>query len=304
MEDERGIIYFNHHTKHLARLVFSLWSLRTIARHAGPVTVLDSGESGGVIERIAADRTLAVQIRRITVEQLRRNTAYVAKAGLWKSSPYETTVLLDADTLVVRDPSPLFEFCESRESGGVVVTRFADWETTGSIVRGRIERWADVSVRADDKRFAKSLSGADLVKKSLESPHAAINTGVVAWSDAAAGFLRDWERLTRAGARLPFTDELAAQLLLRKHRHALASDRFNCSPIYGREQDEAVIWHAHGSKHLERPDGRGTQGDRLWRPVVEEAWRANAGGIREWAPAGDEALAFNMDAVEQAAGMG
>lgn len=297
MGSERGICYFNHHTKHLARLAFSLWSLRTIAKHTGPVAILDSGHSGGIVDAIASDERLNASVIPVEVDQRRRNTAYVAKAGLWKSSPFGTTLFLDADTLAVRDPSPLFELCEDPVSGGLVVTRFANWETTGEIVRGRIERWRGVNVKADDGTYSKSISAADLVRRSLDAPHAAINTGVVAWTVRAFAFLNDWERLTRCGAHLPFTDELAAQLLIRKHRHTLTSDRFNCSPIYGREKDEAVIWHAHGSKHLERPDGRGGLGDAIWRPVVLDAWRANAGGIRDWAPAGDEVLAANMPSI-------
>lgn len=285
-----GVCYFNHGRKHLARLLFSLWSLRKY--YHGSVTILDTGTSGGVVEKIAADERLAVEVETIPFKSLAKNSCYVAKAGLWERCPYGITILLDADTLPVKSPEPLFEICEAGD-GGIVFTRFADWITTGDIMRSRIERWRGVVCKSNDERFYRGINAAELVEASLDAPHAAINTGVVAF-DARSGFLRDWKRLTEEGWRCPFTDELAAQLLIRKHNHTLVDDRWNCSPIYGRNQDKAAIWHAHGSKHLKREDGRGEKGHAIWWPVVEEAWRENVGRLREWAPADDTALAFNL----------
>ncbi len=288
-ERSRGICYYNHGTKHLARLLVSLYSLRR--HYSGPVTVLDTGESGGLVERIAGARGLGADVQTIPHEALRRNSCYVAKAGLWRHSPYSTTVLLDADTVVARDPAGLFCLVEASDSGGVVVTRFSDWVTTGSIVRGRIERWRGVRCPADNRGMLKSLSADELVEASLEAPHAAINTGVICWAQEARGFLRDWERLTRAGWRCPLTDELAAQNLIRRYRHTLVDDRYNCSPIYGVNKSRAVIWHAHGSKHCQRADERGQEGHKIWWPVFAEVWRVNLAGVQQWAPAGDGALA-------------
>lgn len=267
----------------------------------GPVTILDSGHSSGIIEKIASDERLEIDVERIDVKQLRKNTCYVAKSRLWRWTPYQTTILLDADTIVEKDPAKLFDLAESRGSGGVVVTHFSNWETTGDIIRGRIERWRDIHVKSNDREFQRSISGLELVDASLSFPHAAINTGVMAWLAEAGAFLRDWERLTEAGAELPFTDELSAQLLIRRHNHTLVGDRFNCSPIYGHERRNVTIWHAHGSKHLRRADGRGGEGHAIWWPWVVDAWRENAGRIREWAPAGDDAFAFNLEAVRKEA---
>ena len=296
----RGVCYFNHGTKHLARLVFSVWSLRK--HFAGNVTLLDTGTSGGVVEKIAADERLGIEVERIAIKQRKRNTCYVAKAGLWEFSPFQTTLLIDADTLPVTDPSPLMDECEASDSGGVVFTRFSDWHTHGDIIRGRVEKWRGVHVKSNDERFLRSLDVPALVEASLAKPHPAINTGIVAFASQSA-FLRDWRRITEAGEHLPFTDELAAQILLRKHAHTLVGDRWNCSPIYGRHRQHVAIWHAHGSKHLRRADGRGSEGHAIWWPVVAECWRENAGRLREWAPAGDEALAFNLDAIEQSSGV-
>lgn len=282
----RGVCYYNHGTKHLARLLVSLRSLRR--HHTGPVQILDTGESGGIVQRIAT--RLEADVTTIPHEALRRHSCYVAKAGLWRHSPFWTTLLLDADTLVAGSIEPLFNLLEGPESGNILVTRFSNWITTGDIMRGRIERWRGIWCPSVSRESLKSIKADELVEASLAEPHGAINTGVVGWCHEATGILRDWERLTRTGWKLPITDELALQLLLRRYRHTMVDDRYNCSPIYGQNRQRAVIWHQHGSKHVERADGRGREGHAIWWPEFCAAWRSNLAGLRSWAPAGDDAL--------------
>lgn len=287
---EFGVLLFNHGTAHCARLVVAIHSLRK--HYGGPVTILDTGRSGGIVEKIAADKRLEVEARQIPFVERRRNSCYCMKASLWRDSPYDATLFLDADTLVARSIEPLIEIVCSELSPGFVATRFSDWLTTGEMIRGRIEKWHGVKVEADGDE--KPIDVRELIRLSLESPWPAINTGVIGWRDDARKTLRAWERITHAGWRCPFTDELAAQLLVRKWPYVLVADRFNCSPIYGRDKDSAVIWHAHGRKALTRPDGRGAEAHKIWEPVFREVFAGDVGGIREWAPAGDETLAHNM----------
>lgn len=263
---KRGVIYFNLGVKCCVRLLVSLHSLRK--HYDGPVTILCADDEGKEIcDRVATACGAGVVV--IPIQYRKKNTAYTTKAGLWKFSKYETTLLLDSDTVVAGDISPLFDFAEK---SGLVVTRFADWVSTGKLIRGRLEKWHGVRWDGLD----------DLLKASLEAPRAAINTGVVCWSnDLASDFLRDWESLTIAGWRCPFGDELAAQLLIRKHEHTLVSDSFNCSPIYGTNKDKARIWHAHGSKEW-RPEAQ-----PIWRPLIEEVWQQNAADVRSWMPNAD-----------------
>lgn len=283
-----GILYYNHGQKCLARLVVSCYTLRQ--HYGGPVTVLDTGESGGLLDRIAADERLGLEVRRVPFEVLRRHSCYVAKAGLWEHSPYGTTILLDSDTVVARDPAGLWGAVEAPGSGGVVVTQFSDWVTTGQMIRGRIEKWRGVVVPGQHGNEHDQIRADELVERCLAWSWPALNTGLIGWSQEGLGFLRDWKRLTRAGWRCPFTDELAAQLLARRYRHTVLGDEWNCSPIYGQNRHKAVIWHLHGSKHVAREGGRGQQGHAIWWPAFLACWRENVGHVRDWAPAGDEHL--------------
>jgi hypothetical protein len=267
----QGVIYFHHGAKHSVRLVVSLYSLRRV--YQGPVAILDSGEpvTKPILECLRADKRLNVSIKPIPLERLKRNTAYVGKASLWRHSPFDVSLLIDADTVVRKDPSRLLEFAAT--GPGFVVTRFSNWHTAAGAVAGRVQRWKGIT---DSK-----VDIPRLVSKTLGHPYAAINTGVVAWRDKAP-ILSLWERVTKAGARTPFTDELACQLLCSEHEHVLVTERYNWSPIYGRAPlDEVVIVHCHGHKEC-RPEAW-----PIFGPLFRECWEQNMAGVRDWGPSLD-----------------
>jgi hypothetical protein len=277
MIDGTGFLYFHHGTKHAVRLVVSLFSLRK--RWDGPVAIADTGESRGLVDRIIADGRLQVEaLVRAPFRQLRRHSCYVAKSSVWRCTPFARgTIMLDCDTMFVRSPAGLVEIVEDERNAPVFVTRFSNWVTTGPLVSKRLRQWERVK--------CEGLNVKKMLKENLDAPHAAINTGLVGFRASEAGeFLEDWERLSQAGARCSFTDELSAQNLIRKHRHTLLSDRWNCSPLFGAEKDKAVLLHFHGNKAL-RPEVGG-----LWLAAYEECLSLNIAGIREWTPAGDPAL--------------
>lgn len=278
----KGVVYFNLGMKCLARLVVSLHSLRE--HYDGPVTILNGGGDNGLVNRIALDSRLRANVKEIEVAPLRRNTAYVAKSSLWRHSPYRLSLLLDSDTLVSGSPLPLFYFADEH---GFVATRFSNWLTTTPIISNRLIRWG--AIRCD------GIDVGRLVNESLDAPHIAINTGVVAFRKDSP-FLENWERLTRAGHKLPFTDELAAQILLRHSEHAIVTEQYNASPIYARcPMEERIIHHFHGGKHVTFAGGeRGQQGYAIWWPKFQECVSGNVGGVCDWAPAGDERLGGHL----------
>jgi hypothetical protein len=283
ISNEFGVLYFHHGTKHSARLVASLYSLRSV--YDGPVTILDTGESGGIIEKIAADDRLAATVTGIRIKKLKRHTSYVAKAGLWRESPYDCSLLLDCDTLVVKPIDQLRAIICDRSNPGFVVTRFSDWVTQGNIISGRLKQWKEISVRG--------LDVADALKRSLREVHPAINTGVVGFRKDTEDVLRAWEKLTTAGAECSFSDELAAQIVIRLFKHTLVADYFNHSVLYGTQPKKAVIIHAHGGKHL-RPEMGGR-----WLSVYQHCIAENVGGIADWTPAGDPVLATHLQSLRE-----
>lgn len=274
-----GILFFNVGTKCLARLAVAIHSLRK--HYAGPATVLNvpCEENRGILQSVASDARLAVDVKEIPFNQLRRNSAYCAKAGLWRYSPYAASLLVDSDVLFLKPVYPLLQAIRDETLPGFLVTAFSDWVTNKKIIAGRIERWRGVRCEDFDVTWA--------VAKSLEAPFPAINTGLVSWrnDDATRPALEAWERLTLAGCRNPFTDELAAQLLVRRFPHQLMPETWNSSVLYGADKENAVVLHAHGSKHL-RPEMRGR-----WIAEYNECAATGVARIGDWAPKTDARLA-------------
>ena len=261
--DSRGVVYFSLNTKHLLRLCVSLNSLRK--HYNGNVAILNGGGDNGVCDRIG--RALGADVLSIPIKQRRRNTAYCTKPTLYRFAPYQSVLLIDADTTIAGDITPLLDLAEK----GLVVTRFSTWVTVGKLISGRILKWRGVKCDGIDVER--------LIDKSLEAPLAAINTGAICWDKTySLDFLRDWERLTNAGAHCPFTDELSCQILIRQHQHTLVDCRYNFSPIHAQANGfKPVIYHNHGSKHL-RPEAQ-----PHWMPEFKAVWDANIAGIHDWA---------------------
>ena len=93
-------------------------------------------------------------------------------------SPYKLSVFIDADTVVLADPSPLFGLAEKHE---FCCTQFSNWVTTGPKVKNRIMAWADL-ITPEQLDAALNFG-------------AAINSGVLAFKKGSEiiklGFLLD-----------------------------------------------------------------------------------------------------------------
>ncbi len=275
---DSGICFFSHGTKHLARLVVAIHSLRK--HYSGPICLLETGEPEAehAVASITVDDSLGVNLKRFEMPKLRRNSCYVAKASLWRHSPFNRTLLCDADVLFRKSPEPLFAELDQPSAGGFVVTRFSDWRTCGKIISSRLEKWRGVKCDGID---------CDKIVEYLQHEHwPAINTGVLAWDrEVACETLELWERLTLAGWRNPWTDELAAQIVIAKRKHFAASEIYNSSVLYGRDDLGAVVKHYHGSKML-RPEDAG-----VWIAAYRECCNLGIGGVGEWGAATDSRLA-------------
>lgn len=258
-----GVLFLNISTKCLARLVVSLHSLRQ--HYDGPICLINAaGHDGGIAERIAADERLGVELRQTDIKIYRRRSAYVAKPSLYRFTPFERTLFVDADTVFIDDPSPMLKF-----ESPFVVTQFSNWRCDGGIVRKRIEPF----LRIGDSAIGVPRLASQVIREGWP----AINTGVFKFDLDWAG-MRSWERLTQAArTRANFTDEIAANVLLPffDDDAMIVDDRYNWSPLYGQSADPVIV-HSHGQKSC-RPESL----PYFW-PVFSSAWDQNIGGICDW----------------------
>lgn len=265
MDNSRGVIYFNHGDRHLARLIVSIFSLRK--HYGGPVTVMSTAAGWEHLAQRLVDPRLRADVQIAELSHAPRHACYVTKSTLWRQSPYGATVQLDSDTIVAGSIDPLFDAAEK----SLVITAFSNWTVRKKIISDRLDKW-----RRD---YPQKVAAC------LQQNSRAVNTGVLAYSDISSHSLGAWEMLTTENWRHFICDEIAMQILITDTEHIMLDDRWNCSPLYGHHSSEAVIWHFHGSKHL-RPEAK-----PIWWRVYESCRDLNVGSIRDWTPAGDKRLA-------------
>lgn len=266
----RGFAYLLTDPRHAVRLATSLWSLRQFS-DAPAILLATRPESLAIAERIAQDLRLRTDVLSHDEPQVQRNAAFFAKITALRRPLFDQTVYLDADTVVVGDVGELVNSNDER----FTAVHFAEWTTTTPIVAGRIEPWKCLPTPPHQRQRIDEL--IDRCKYSLPG----INGGVVR-ANPNDPLLAEWESLAYAGQDTFVCDEISLQLLLADYPHRLLDGRFDCSPVIDGDRRDVRIWHFHGSKHLRRPAGR-----VRWLPWFEQAWKENAGGVQEWAPAGD-----------------
>lgn len=271
-ENSRGVIYLLTGPTHAVRLVVSLWSLRQ--HYVGPVTVFTTRSASHDVGRLCAqDDRLHIDHRLFDEIESPKNRSLLTKVAVLQATPYETTVFLDADTLIVGSIDDLFELREEALFG---LTQFCNWTTQKRVIRKRIERWRDVR--------REGFNVPELIDSAL-LPAPAINVGVFAFRRDYIS-LNAWFDLTQAGAHTFICDEIAMQLLLSTLPHQLFDARFNRSPIHCPSHADTRIWHFHGNKHVNRKTSRD-----LWLPAYKAVLSENLGDIVSWTPGTDKRLA-------------
>jgi hypothetical protein len=251
-ENYKGVLYYNRGTKCVVRLLLSLYSLRKV--YNGNITVVCEGkQSDGFINALEGNRVNIVNIPETG------QYALCTKPTLHKYSPYELTMFMDADTLVV---NPINEYFTYIAEFGFVVGHFDNWKTTGRQIKRRIDGWA------------KAVP--EMVQPALDYG-SAINTGIVGWrrNDPA---LKRWHEVCQKGYAQNCTtrvvDELAAQMILPEVKHKLVGMEWGVSGKFGKVTEDTKIIHYHGNKHVGPYENC-----KHWKSMYHEAIKE--GGIPE-----------------------
>lgn len=232
----KGVIYFNRNLGCLTRIAVSLHSLRK--HYSGPVAILDDG---AVLDD-SKQKWFIELVGKMgaTVQRVEKGHKHilVRKSGIWREMPFDCSMFLDADTLILASVDQFLAWIEEHDC---VVSCFNNWRTARGRVARRIRDWEKVDPL--------------LIEPALKYGWA-INTGIMGFKRGAA-ILPEYERLTeigyRAGCRRKVLDETAMQLLLPKFKHYLAPAEYNISGMHG-DWRAAKIIHFHGHKHCRSND--------------------------------------------------
>jgi|TARA_R110000824_G_scaffold41446_6_gene123340 hypothetical protein len=264
-----GFVYQLTGMGHAELFVVSCFNLRKF--WDGHITVfVEQADDSPIIAEIT-DSDLRVDVQRIPIAKCRRNSHMATKTTLWRHTTLGQAIYLDCDTLPVGPLDELF-------TTDLTLTTFSDWISTGKTVAKRIQQWEGVSPMIDDMVSRT---------KNIEP---AINTGVFAWG-AEYSHLYKWEDLCMVRPGNFLSDEIAMQLIYPDlPRVRLVDQRFNCSPTYGRGQEDVRLWHFHGKRrHLRKEEGK-----KLWLPAFREVLDANVANITRWVTTGDTNLRHHV----------
>ena len=253
----RGIIYYNRGEKCLIRLAVSLYTLRR--HYDGAVTVIYEGIAPVWLLELLT--TLSVDIVYIPPEAS-VDYALLQKTRLWRWSPYDTTLYIDLDTVIMQDPSELFDIIEDK---GFAVTKFADWKSDGHLVGCRTSAWLP-------------LVGQRIIDEAL-SYGPATNTAVfgfvrghpllAAWDTLATQGWDDIVNNPKSEILNRTLDESACQVLGPQFDIGLIDERWNRSVQFGIAPVEKIgIIHYHSGKHC-RPNNPLCE---YWRAAYWEMW--------------------------------
>jgi len=235
-----GIIFYNIGFKMLVRLSVSLYTLRR--NYSGDVTVICDEDSFNKCKKITD--LFDVNILKVKNDLTGKNIPFLNKCLLHKFSPYDNTIFLDCDTLILKNFDELFDYFKNYE---FFTTKFSSW-TINKIISKRIKAWTPYF--------------PNLIKPALNFGFA-INTGVFGFRKDSK-LMNDWFSYAVKGKDLFIPDETSCQLILHKYNHKLVSHNYNTSCKFDKITDDTRIIHFHGRKHCRIQNGEFLFNSKLW----------------------------------------
>ena len=250
-----GVLIYNKGHKMVVRVAVCLHTLNK--HYDGPVTVLADGADAcealaPICKRFGAQMVEPDFPRVLTG----KNGILLNKCQLHLVTPYDVSLLIDADCTVHGDVTPMIEAAAKAEFS---VAQFTDWEIKKKMLK-RVMRWEG------------KVSDA-MLSRAIAYP-AAINTGVYGFTRDSL-LMRDWFDIAAKGKEDIFIpDEGAAQVMLPSYHHKLMPPVFNVSCRYGKPEHfaDARVTHWHGRKHCRFEDDNKTHkyNSYIWYKEFEE----------------------------------
>lgn len=242
-----GIIYYNIDRGALVRLVVSLYTLRKI--YSGPVSIICNNPN----ECLYLAKEFNTSLQEITLARTKKNTTLLNKCLLHKWSPYDKTIYIDADTIILK---PFWnDIFNELDNEDFLVSHYSEWSTKTRRVWLRLREWKNIHPR--------------LFKSSIKIERPAVNTGTFAFNKDSI-FMRDWYDQAKPGYRFFIPDEVCCQLMLGAYPHKIIGSQYNVSCNHGELTDDSRILHFHGRKHCRIKDGAYLNNSKLWYDQLKE----------------------------------
>lgn len=226
---KQGIIFLNSGTKMLPRLLTCVHSLRKY--YDQEASIISMGESGrGLCEKIANEYSLSVIP--IDSDLNIRKDYWFEKSRLHLYTPYDHSIFLDSDTIVVQNFDELFSEIDEHD---FIACQFAHWRSNGRTISKRLKQWLST-----DK---------ELVEHTIQSNIPSVNVGVYGFKKNAE-FMKHWFDITIKHPNAALPEESTCHLLLTQYKSKIVSSKYNCSCKHDNPKTtDTKIIHYHGRKH-------------------------------------------------------
>lgn len=269
MTMQRTVCYLMSYPAHCPYLATSLLALR---KHwQGRVTVFAWNESLDIVRMIAEDKRVQAETVLANPNYRGKNDQFIHKIALMREQTSGPNLYLDADTLPA---GPLTEMFTNGQYFGFAATQFNDWDTSGNLIRGRLERL---------RKFPAITT--ELIDAVTTELWPSVNGGVFCCMPDSP-VLPVWHDWSVAAKSIFICDECVLHLMVPKFdfadRITVMPGIFNSSPKYVPfdEKGPVRIWHGHGDCWV-RPQ-KSREGWAMWSAALRKTRRLNVGGIEGW----------------------
>lgn len=267
-----GILYLNSGTKMLPRLITSLCSLRK--HYTGNVTVISMDNPAAKCLYSMADE-YNVDILDIDSDLNMRRNYWFEKSRLHLYTPYDKSIFIDSDTIIVNSFNELFYEIEEHD---FIACQFSHWRSNGRTIGKRLKQWIST-----DK---------ELVEHTIKANIPSVNVGVYGFKSDAE-LMKHWFDITIKHPKAHLPEETTCHLLLTQYKSKIVSSKYNCSCKHDDPTTpDTKIIHYHGRKHcLLDKDQKPKYNADQWLGVWLDVFNNNICDVQNWYnQCGDRAL--------------
>jgi len=271
-----GILYLNAGHKMLPRLLVSIHSLRKV--YHGEITILIMGDYGEEYAKKIADK-YSLSIIRINSDLKIRRDYWFEKSRLHLYTPYNNSIFLDSDTIVVQNFDELFNQIDEHD---FVACQFAQWRSSGRTIGKRLRQWIST-----DK---------ELVEHTINANIPSVNVGVYGFKKDAE-LMKHWFDITIKHPNASLPEESTCHLLLTQYKSTIVSGKYNCSCKHDDPTtSDTKIIHYHGRKHCSLDHDLNLKyNGNIWVDNWKEVYINNICDIQNWYhQCGDRNLMYFM----------
>jgi lipopolysaccharide biosynthesis glycosyltransferase len=268
MEETKGVLLFNKGEKCIVRAIVALYTLRE--HWDGEVTFFLEDPYPKEFDQVCKYFNVNV----VHCDTNNNVKVLVRKTELFVNSPYDRTLWIDSDTIVVGKIKEMFDYLDDCD---IAIPHFAGWTSSGGTIAGRIKKYIGI---CEQKYIDEALKD-----------HPAINTGVVAYRKNLP-FMKDWISLAQKGdGKMFIPDEVAFQVLYPSYSGVkIVPKKFNVSVRFGEDVEDKRIIHYHGQKHC-----LDFNLCNLWKSKFEEMRKNNIANINNFIQYADKRLVKYLD---------